>query len=124
MESVTICLSCRCGVSAFVQVLCQHVSLGLHLPTGLTVELLQKEPAHHEEVIEKLFSEVCGLEDCTKIPDPQVDSRLQGGEHTAQHQIYDDNNNNKNNTFYTRNLVQSALKQATYIKYIIKRNKH
>lgn len=100
MESVIICLSCRCGVSASVHVLCQHVSLDLHLPTGLTVELLQKKPADYEEVIEKLFSEVCGLEDCPKIPDPQVDSRVQGGEHIAQHQIYDDDddNNNKNNT--------------------------
>lgn len=98
MESVIICLSCRYGVSASVQVLCQHVSLGLHLPTGLTVELLQKEPADYEEVIEKLFSELCGLEDCPKIPDPQVDSRVQGGEHIAQHQIYADDNNNNNNT--------------------------
>lgn len=74
------------------------MSLGLHLPTGLTVELQQKEPTDYEEVIEKLFSEVCGLEDCPKIPDPQVDSRVQGEEHIAQHQIYDDDNNNNNIT--------------------------
>ncbi|XP_074504627.1 testis-expressed protein 11 [Sebastes fasciatus] len=39
----------------------------------LTENLLQKQPADHDEVIEKLFSEVSGLEDFPKIPDQQLE---------------------------------------------------
>lgn len=45
---------------------------------GLTGDLLQKQTTDYEEVIEKLFSKVRGLEDCPKIPDPQVDSTDMG----------------------------------------------
>ncbi|XP_067374256.1 testis-expressed protein 11 [Channa argus] len=38
----------------------------------LTESLLQKSLRDCDEVIEKLFSEVSGLEDCPKIPDPQL----------------------------------------------------
>ncbi|XP_037636725.1 testis-expressed protein 11 [Sebastes umbrosus] len=39
----------------------------------LTENLLQKQPTDHDEVIEKLFSEVSGLEDFPKIPNPQLE---------------------------------------------------
>ncbi|XP_026214349.1 testis-expressed protein 11 [Anabas testudineus] len=39
----------------------------------LTGNLLHKQPSDCEEVIEKLFSEVSGLEDCPKTPDPQLE---------------------------------------------------
>ncbi|XP_034399155.1 testis-expressed protein 11 [Cyclopterus lumpus] len=39
----------------------------------LTDDLLHKQPADYDEVIEKLFSEVSGLEDFPKIPDPQLE---------------------------------------------------
>ncbi|XP_049898404.1 testis-expressed protein 11 [Epinephelus moara] len=40
---------------------------------GLTENLLQKQSTGYDEVIEKLFSEVSGPEDCPKIPDPQLE---------------------------------------------------
>lgn len=43
---------------------------------GLTEHLLQKHLTDYEEVIQKLFSEVSGLEEFPKISDPQVDTRL------------------------------------------------
>ncbi|XP_070769573.1 testis-expressed protein 11 [Enoplosus armatus] len=39
----------------------------------LTENLLQKQPEDYDEVIEKLFSEVSGLEDFPKILDPQLE---------------------------------------------------
>ncbi|KAM3867286.1 LOW QUALITY PROTEIN: testis-expressed protein 11 [Diretmus argenteus] len=39
----------------------------------LTENLLQKQQTDYNEVIEKLFSEVSGLEDSTKILDPQIE---------------------------------------------------
>lgn len=44
--------------------------------TGLTELLLQKQLTDYDEVIEKLFSEVPGLEAMPKIPDPQVDKNM------------------------------------------------
>ncbi|KAG8003938.1 Testis-expressed protein 11, partial [Nibea albiflora] len=41
--------------------------------TGLTENLLQREPADFDEVIEKLFCEVSALEDFLKITDPQLE---------------------------------------------------
>ena len=51
------------------------VSACLFLPpyTGLTQRLLQKQQPSFDEVIEKLFSEVSGLDNLPNIPDPQVD---------------------------------------------------
>ncbi|XP_054453956.1 testis-expressed protein 11 [Anoplopoma fimbria] len=40
---------------------------------SLTENLLHKQPTGYDEVIEKLFSEVSGLEDSPKIPDPQLE---------------------------------------------------
>ncbi|XP_049441019.1 testis-expressed protein 11 [Epinephelus fuscoguttatus] len=40
---------------------------------SLTENLLQKQSTGYDEVIEKLFSEVSGPEDCPKIPDPQLE---------------------------------------------------
>ncbi|XP_075902690.1 testis-expressed protein 11 [Nelusetta ayraudi] len=40
---------------------------------SLTGDLLQKQTTDYEEVIENLFSKVRGLEDCPKIPDPQLE---------------------------------------------------
>lgn len=48
----------------------------LSLMTGLTGNLLQKQPTDFDEAIEKLFSEVSGLEDFPKISDPQVDKSV------------------------------------------------
>lgn len=52
----------------------QHDSLENYFLSALTGDLLKKQPTDYEEVIEKLFSTVCSLEDGAKIPDPQVDS--------------------------------------------------
>ena len=43
---------------------------------GLIEHLLQKHLTDYEEVIQKLFSEVSGLEEFPKISDPQVDTSL------------------------------------------------
>ncbi|KAI4818716.1 hypothetical protein KUCAC02_004018 [Chaenocephalus aceratus] len=40
---------------------------------GLTENLLQKQTTDYDQVIEKLFSEVSGLEDFPKIPNPQLE---------------------------------------------------
>ncbi|XP_029296768.1 testis-expressed protein 11 [Cottoperca gobio] len=39
----------------------------------LTENLLQKHPIDYDQVIEKLFSEISGLEDFPKIPDPKLE---------------------------------------------------
>lgn len=59
-------------VDAGVFMSCQHVIFCFCSYTVLTGNLLHKQPSDCEEVIEKLFSEVSGLEDCPKTPDPQV----------------------------------------------------
>ncbi|XP_018515719.1 testis-expressed protein 11 isoform X2 [Lates calcarifer] len=41
--------------------------------SGLTENLLQKQHTNYDEVIEKLFSEVSGLEDFPKIPNPEFE---------------------------------------------------
>ncbi|CAB1454019.1 unnamed protein product [Pleuronectes platessa] len=43
------------------------------LRAGLVENLLHKQQTSYEDVIEQLFSQVSGLEDSTKIPDPQFE---------------------------------------------------
>ena len=58
--------------TSFVWITCQHVLILFCSHAGLADKLLQKQQADYNEVIEKIFAEVSGLEDHLKILDPQV----------------------------------------------------
>lgn len=49
------------------------VLINISLLPDLTECLLQKQMTNYDDVIEKLFSEACGLENFPKIPDRKVD---------------------------------------------------
>lgn len=55
---------------------CKHVLICFNPHTGLTENLLQKQLTDNDEVVEKLFSEVSGLEDFPKLRNPQVDTSV------------------------------------------------
>lgn len=70
------------GVFCCLLVCAINMCSGFCSYAGLTETLLQKEQTDHDEVIEKLFSEVSCPEGFSGIPAQQVDTGVAGSDHS------------------------------------------